>query len=186
MPAEIKEKNSIILLSLNNCGLTAIPDLTNLEKLCYFSAANNNITTVNEGAFKKNEKLSVIDLSGNTGLSTVPANDFGVYTATVNEGLPNSRTNVPVNLKSLNLDGCTSLEWTVPSSWCCLEGDIMFGGNGDKQLPDYPVIVYNRDAPGVTYAKCWNDDCPFRHESDGHYQLDFAKEFDEIWADLHK
>lgn len=186
VPAEIKEKNSIILLSLNNCGLTAIPDLTNLEKLCYFSAANNNITTVNEGAFKKNEKLSVIDLSGNTGLSTVPANDFGVYTATVNEGLPNSRTNVPVNLKSLNLDGCTSLEWTVPSSWCCLEGDIMFGGNGDKQLPDYPVIVYNRDAPGVTYAKCWNDDCPFRHESDGHYQLDFAKEFDEIWADLHK
>ena len=171
---------SIILLSLNNCGLTEIPDLSKWENLCYFSAANNNITTVADNAFKKNEKLSVIDLSGNTGLSTVPENDFGVYTKTVN-----GRTEVPVDLKSLNLDGCTSLEWTVPSNWCCLEGDVMFGGNGNKQLPDYPVIVYNRNAPGVTYEKCWNDDCPFRHESNG-YQLNFAKEFDEIWADLHK
>ena len=175
------DKNtSIILLSLNNCGLTEIPDLSKWENLCYFSAANNNITTVNEGTFENNKKLSVIDLSGNTGLSTVPENDFGVYTKTVND-----RTKVPVNLKSLNLDGCTSLEWTVPSNWCCLEGDVMFGGNGDKQLPDYPVIVYNRNAPGVTYEQCWNTDCPFRHESNG-YQLNFAKEFDEIWADLHK
>lgn len=180
------DSEDIILLSLNNCGLTEIPNLTNLENLRYFSAANNNITEVNDDAFKKNEKLSVIDLSGNTGLSTVPANDFGVYTATVNEGQPNSRTNVPVNLKALNLDGCTSLVWTVPSSWCCLEGDIMFGGNGNKQLPDYPVIVYNRNAPGVTYAKCWKNDCPYRHKSGDHYQLNFAKEFDEIWADLHK
>lgn len=174
------ENTSIILLSLNNCGLTEIPDLSKWENLCYFSAANNNITTVNEGTFENNKKLSVIDLSGNTGLSTVPKNDFGVYTETVND-----RTKVPVNLKSLNLDGCTSLEWTVPSNWCCLEGDVMFGGNGDKQLPDYPVIVYNRNAPGVTYEQCWNTDCPFRHESNG-YQLNFAKEFDEIWADLHK
>ena len=174
------ENTSIILLSLNNCGLTEIPDLSKWENLCYFSAANNNITTVNEGTFENNKKLSVIDLSGNTGLSTVPKNDFGVYTETVN-----GRTEVPVNLKSLNLDGCTSLEWTVPSNWCCLEGDVMFGGNGDKQLPDYPVIVYNRNAPGVTYEQCWNTDCPFRHESNG-YQLNFAKEFDEIWADLHK
>lgn len=175
------DKNtSIILLSLNNCGLTEIPDLSKWENLCYFSAANNNITTVDEGTFENNKKLSVIDLSGNTGLSTVPENDFGVYTKTVND-----RTKVPVNLKSLNLDGCTSLEWTVPSNWCCLEGDVMFGGNGDKQLPDYPVIVYNRNAPGVTYEQCWNTDCPFRHESNG-YQLNFAKEFDEIWADLHK
>ena len=175
------DKNtSIILLSLNNCGLTEIPDLSKWENLCYFSAANNNITTVNEGTFVNNKKLSVIDLSGNTGLSTVPENDFGVYTETVN-----GRTEVPVNLKSLNLDGCTSLTWTVPSTWCCLEGDVMFGGNGNKQLPDYPVIVYNRNAPGVTYEQCWNTDCPFRHESNG-YQLNFAKEFDEIWADLHK
>lgn len=177
----VLDSDNIILLSLNNCGLTEIPDLTNLENLRYFSAANNNIRTVNEDAFKKNEKLSVIDLSGNAELTTVPTDDFGVYTVTVD-----GRTNVPVNFKALNLDGCTSLNWEVPSSWCCLEGDIMFGGNGDKQLPDYPVIVYNRNAPGVTYSKCWNENCPFRHESNGHYQINFAKEFDEIWADLHK
>ena len=81
----------------------------------------------------------------------------------------------------------------------------MFGGNGIKDLPRYPVVVYNRNANGVTYAQCWNtgycekdknspdktncghypNDCSFRRMSN-HYQLKFAQDFDEIWAELHK
>lgn len=173
------ESDNIILLSLNNCGLNSIPDLSGMPELRQFSATNNNITTVSDNTFTANKELSVINLSGNTSLTT-NAKNFGVYTETVN-----GRDNVPVNLKALNLDGCTSLSWTVPAHWCCIEGDIMFGGNGNKHLPSYPVIVYNRNTPGVKYEKCWNTNCNFRHESNG-YQLNFAKEFDEIWADLHK
>lgn len=173
------QSDKIILVSLNNCGLTEIPDLSGMPNLRYLSVANNNIAAIPAGKFKDNALLSVIDLSENTTLSSVPA-DFGVYTET-----KNSRNDVPVNLTALDLDGCSSLTWTVPANWCCIEGEYMFGGNGDKLLPAHPVIVYNRDAKGVTYEKCWNKDCPFRLEAN-HYQLNFAQDFDEIWAELHK
>lgn len=178
--------DKMILLSLNNCGLSAIPDLSGMKNLRYFSAANNHITTVAAGQFKTNTKLSVIDLSGNTSLTTVPA-DFGVYTENKEytvESIPTEVNAVPVNLTAVNLDGCTGLTWTVPASWCCLDGYIIFGGNGDKQFPRRPVIVYNRNAAGVTYHACWNNKCPYRLQSNN-YQLPFRQNFDEIWAAVH-
>lgn len=170
------QSDKMILLSLNNCGLSSIPDLTGMKNLRYFSATNNHISQVAEGQFKENTKLSVIDLSDNTSLTTVPA-DFGVYSES------KDGRNVPVNLTAVDLDGCTALNWVVPADWCCIDGDILFGGNGDKQLSDRTVIVYNRNT-GVTYAPCWNADCPFRLESN-HYQLQFRQNFEEIWAEAH-
>lgn len=170
------QSDKMILLSLNNCGLSAIPDLTGMKNLRYFSAANNNITEVAEKQFKENTKLSVIDLSGNASLVTVPS-DFGVYSES------KDNRNVPINLTAVDLDDCTALTWTVPADWCCIEGDILFGGNGDKQLADRTVIVYNRNT-GVTYAPCWNTSCPFRLKSEN-YQLQFNQNFDEIWAAAH-
>lgn len=203
------QSDKIILVSLNNCGLTEIPDLSGMPNLRYLSVAKNNIAAIPAGKFKANTLLSVIDLSENTTLSSVPA-DFGVYTENKTYKYEYKAGNlvvsdVPVNLTALDLDGCSSLTWTVPASWCCLEGDKMFGGNGIKDLPRYPIVVYNRNANGVTYAQCWNtgycekdknspdktncghypNDCSFRRMSN-HYQLKFAQDFDEIWAELHK
>ena len=62
--------SSLIELSLDNCGLTAIPDLSKLPELCVLSLNSNQILEVKDGTFTNCTKFAILDLSKNTELRT--------------------------------------------------------------------------------------------------------------------
>ena len=161
-------------LSLANCGLTAVPDLTNLPNLRSLSLANNNISTVGDGVFTDNEFLSILNLSDNANL-TAFSNNAGIYLRpqTVN----GQSAECPYYLHCVNVDNCPQLTWEIPGTWCHIENFEIYNKE-DLKLAPRNVVVYYRNSPKVTRAKCWYDGC------DETYKLPMS--FDELMESLKK
>lgn len=165
------------MLSLDDCGLTEIPDLSNLENLRSLSLAKNNITTVGDGVFTNNKYLSILNLSDNAGLKTF-SNNAGIYLRhqSVEVGNEIKEDDRPYYLHCVDVDDCPALQWEVPGTWCCIE-NFEVTNKEDLKLPLRNVIVYNRNSPGVTRHAC---------PTCGKSSYDFPMSFDELMESIKK
>lgn len=145
------QMDTLQLLSLNNCGLNQLPDLSGLRTLLQFEAGKNSFNTIPENYFVHNLKMSNVNLSDNVNLRSLPV-DMGFFmreqTDKIN-GVPVS-VNKPYYLTSVNVDNCPNLVWEVPSSWCCIRNYMA----NELQLDDRNVVIYHDNSPGVTRARC--------------------------------
>lgn len=179
------ESESLSELSLNNCGLQAIPDLSRLPALNVFSASHNQITEVAENTFKENEKLAILNLSDNSSLRTF-SNDAGftLKEQTIeykNDNDTQTQTALkPYYLNCVNVDNCPNLTWTVPATWCCIKNFYVWNKE-EMPLPVRNVIVYKRGSNGVT-----RDVCPVCNRPNVESDYKYPKTFDEIMEDLKK
>lgn len=144
------ESKSLIMLSLDDCGLNAIPDLSALPELRSLSLAKNNITTVGDGVFTKNEFLSILNFSDNANL-TAFSNNAGIYLRP--QSVKTVSDSRPYYLHCVNVDNCPKLVWEVPGIWCCIKNFTM-DNKEDLEFPLRNVVVYNRNSPGVTREAC--------------------------------
>ena len=79
------KSSSLMELGLNNCGLTVIPDLSELPELCVLSLSDNHIIEVKDETFAKCTKFAILDLSNNAELRTFSDNaGFTLVDQTVN------------------------------------------------------------------------------------------------------
>lgn len=175
------ESGSLIELSLNNCGLTAIPDLSGLPALCVLSANHNKITEVADNTFSRNEKLAILNLSDNAQLATFSNNAGFALKEQTNESKDGEITETdkaskPFYLNCVNVDNCPNLTWTVPATWCCIKNFYVWNKE-DLSLPVRNVIVYNRGSNGVT-----REECPICKKT----EYRFSKTLDEILEELKK
>lgn len=170
-------KRDLMMLSLDDCGLTEIPDLSNLENLRSLSLAKNNITTVGDGVFTNNKYLSILNLSDNAGLKTF-SNNAGIYLRhqSVEVGNEIKEDDRPYYLHCVDVDNCPALQWEVPGTWCCIE-NFEVTNKEDLKLPLRNVIVYNRNSPGVTRQAC---------PTCGKSSYDFPMSFEELMESIKK
>ena len=149
------KSESLAMLSLNDCGLTVLPDLTDLTNLRSLSLSKNNITTVGDGVFTNNKFLSILDLSDNANLATF-SNNAGIYLRP--QTVDGQSASCPYYLHCVNVDNCPKLEWQVPGTWCHIENFEVYNKE-DLKLAPRNVVVYNRNSPKVTREKCWYQGC---------------------------
>lgn len=144
------ESSSLIELSLNDCGLTVVPDLSDLAGLCVLSLNKNKITEVADGTFTACEKFAILDLSDNSELTSFSNNaGFKLVSQVIGE----QTADKPYYLNCVNVDKCPKLNWTVPATWCCIKNFHVWNKE-ELELPVRNVIVYNRGSNGVTREKC--------------------------------
>lgn len=155
---------SLIELKLNDCGLSAIPDLSALPNLRSLALAKNNIKAIGDGVFSKNPYISILDFSDNVGLTSFSAN-AGIYLKEQEDVIKGvtEKVSKPFYLHCVNVDNCPSLTWQVPATWCCIE-NFKMENKEDLLLPRRNVIVYNRNSSGVTRAVCPVDGCKATYE----------------------
>lgn len=148
------ESESLIELSLNNCGLSTLPDLSGLPSLSWMLANKNQITQVTDGTFTANKFLSMLDLSGNQTLSSI-STDAGFNLVEQEDIQDGNAVTVakPYYLYCVKVDDCPALTWIVPGTWCCIKNFYIENKPGGL-LPERNVIVYNRNSPGVTREAC--------------------------------
>lgn len=166
------ESASLNELSLNNCGLTTMPDLTSLPELRSLSLSGNDIKKVESNTFTNCTKLGILDLSNNANLTSF-SNEAGftlVEQTDVTHSGQAQTVAKPFYLYCVNVDNCPNLEWKVPDTWCCIKNMEIFNKE-DLDLPLRNVIVYNRGSNGVT-----REVCPVC----GKNTYSFPKTFDEI------
>ncbi|MBD3590085.1 leucine-rich repeat domain-containing protein [Bacteroides sp. GM023] len=169
---------SLMELKLNNCGLSAIPNLSALPNLRSLALAKNNITAIGDGVFSKNPYLSILDFSDNAGLTSFSENT-GIYLREQEDVIGESVKNVskPFYLHCVNVDNCPALNWQVPATWCCIE-NFKMENKEDLLLPRRNVIVYNRNSSGVTRATCPVDGCKATYA--------LPRDFDEYLESIKK
>ena len=187
------KSSSLMELGLNNCGLTVIPDLSELPELCVLSLSDNHIIEVKDETFAKCNKFAILDLSNNAELRTFSDNaGFTLVDQTVNyrskktvggkiveygeEHLQNAAK--PFYLNCVNVDNCPNLVWEVPETWCCIK-NFHVSNKEDLELPVRNVIVYNRGSNGVT-----RKECPVCKVDDQIRVYTFPKTLEEIIAGL--
>lgn len=173
------ESESLNELSLNNCGLTVLPDLSALPALCVLSVSHNQISEVQDNTFSKNEKFAILNLSDNANLVTFSNNaGFTLKEQTITykkDGAEQAETaSKPFYLKCVNVDNCPALHWTVPAIWCCIKNFYVWSKE-DLQLPERNVIVYKQGSAGVNRSEC-----PICHKTEYVY----PKTLDEIIEEL--
>lgn len=173
------ESESLNELSLNNCGLTVIPDLTALPALCVLSVSHNQISKVEDNIFSSNEKFAILNLSDNANLKTFSNNaGFALKEQTITykkDGTEQTETtSKPFYLKCVNVNNCPTLNWTVPANWCCIKNFHVWSKE-DLQLPERNVIVYKQGSAGVSRAEC-----PICHKT----EYTYPKTLDEIIEEL--
>lgn len=187
------KSSSLIELGLNNCGLTAIPDLSELPGLCVLSLSNNHIPEVKDETFAKCTKFAILDLSSNAELRVFSNNaGFTMVDQTVDYkskksvggkiveyGEEHLQTAAkPFYLNCVNVDNCPNLTWEVPDTWCCIK-NFHIENKEDLELPVRNVIVYNRGSNGVT-----REECPVCKIDDQTRVYTFPKTLEEIIAGL--
>ena len=180
--------SSLIELSLDNCGLTAIPDLSKLPELCVLSLNSNQILEVKDGTFTNCTKFAILDLSKNTELRTFSNHaGFTVIDQTVkyrNKKLVGDKVveygdeqtqNIakPYYLNCVNVDDCPNLTWEVPETWCCIKNFYVW--NKEE------LIVYNRGSKNVV-----RHECPVCKVDGQPRVYSFPKTLEEIIAGLKK
>ncbi len=149
------ESESLVMLSLDDCGLTTLPDLSGLKNLRSLSLAKNNISTVGDGVFTGNKFLSILNLSDNANL-TAFSNKTGIYLRP--QTVDNQSADCPYYLHCVNVDNCPKLTWEIPGTWCHIENFEVYNKE-DLKLAPRNVVVYYRNSPKVTRAKCWYTGC---------------------------
>ena len=169
-------------LRLADCGLTRIPDLSELPELRSLVLAKNNITAIGEGVFTHNPYLAILDFSDNAQLASFSDN-AGIHLIEQQDVIKNGDGTTetetvakPYYLSCVNADNCPNLRWEVPATWCCIK-NFTFDNKEDLLLPPRNVVVYNRNSPGVTRKVC-----PVCHKSK--YELPMS--FDELIESLKK
>lgn len=187
--------SSLIELSLDNCGLTAIPDLSKLPELCVLSLNSNQILEVKDGTFTNCTKFAILDLSKNTELRTFSNHaGFTVIDQTVkyrNKKLVGDKVveygdeqtqNIakPYYLNCVNVDDCPNLTWEVPETWCCIKNFYVWNKE-ELELPVRNVIVYNRGSKNVV-----RHECPVCKVDGQPRVYSFPKTLEEIIAGLKK
>lgn len=187
--------SSLIELSLDNCGLTAIPDLSKLPELCVLSLNSNQILEVKDGTFTNCTKFAILDLSKNTELRTFSNHaGFTVIDQTVkyrNKKLVGDKVveygdeqtqNIakPYYLNCVNVDDCPNLTWKVPETWCCIKNFYVWNKE-ELELPVRNVIVYNRGSKNVV-----RHECPVCKVDGQPRVYSFPKTLEEIIAGLKK
>lgn len=167
---------SLIELKLNDCGLSAIPNLSALPNLRSLALAKNNITAIGDGVFSGNRYISILDFSNNTRLTSFSAN-AGIYLREQEDEISGATVNVskPFYLHCVNVDNCPALTWVVPETWCCIE-NFKIENKEDLLLPRRNVIVYNHNSSGVTRAVCPVAGCKATYE--------LPKDFEEYLESL--
>lgn len=145
------EHANLMMLSLDDCGLKGLPDLSALKNLRQLSLARNTITAVGDGVFTGNPYLSILNLSDNAGLASF-SNNAGIYLRT--QTMDAKTDDRPYYLHSVNVDNCPALTWEVPGTWCCIENYVIGGNKDDLKLPSREVVVYSRNSPSVIRAAC--------------------------------
>lgn len=173
------ESESLNELSLNNCGLTAIPDLSALPALCVLSAGHNQISQVQDNTFSYNEKFAILNLSDNASLVSFSNKaGFALKEQTITykeDGKEKEETAFkPFYLKCVNVNNCPALRWTVPETWCCIKNFYVWSKE-DLQLPERNVIVYKQGSAGVNRSEC-----PVCHKT----EYTYPKTLDEIIEEL--
>ncbi len=187
--------SSLIELSLNDCGLTVIPDLSKLSELCVLSLSDNHILEVKDATFEKCTKFAILNLSKNKELRTFSNNaGFTMVDQTIkyrNKKLVNEKIveygdeqtqNIakPYYLNCVNVDDCPSLTWEVPETWCCIKNFHVWNKE-DLELPVRNVIVYNCGSENVT-----RHECPVCKVDGQSRVYSFPKTLEEIIAGLKK
>lgn len=168
------KSSSLTELRLNDCGLTTVPDLSELPELCVLSLNSNNISKVADGTFTNCPKMAIIDLSKNANLTSF-SNDAGIKLVPQSEGTE-GEVSKPYYLNCVNVNDCPSLVWEVPATWCCIKNFYIWNKE-EQELDKRNVVVYNNGSEGVTRAEC-----PVCHKS----KYEYPKTFDEIMAGLKK
>lgn len=165
------------MLSLDDCGLTAVPDVSALAALASLSLAKNNITAIGDGVFTGNKYLSILNLSDNANLTTF-SNNAGIYlrSQTLSSSGKTETADKPYYLHCVNVDNCPKLTWKVPGTWCHIE-NFEVTNREDLKLPERNVIVFSRGSAGVT-----REACTFC----GKTEYELPKSFDEYMAAIKK
>lgn len=173
---------SLIELRLSDCGLTSIPDLSELPDLRSLVLAKNNIKAIGEEVFTHNPYLAILDFSDNANLASF-SEKAGINLVEQEDVIVNgdkkTTTEIvakPYYLNCVNVDNCPVLQWEVPATWCCIK-NITVVNKEDLLLDPRNVVVYNRNSPGVTRAAC-----SVCHKST--YKLPMS--FDELIESLKK
>lgn len=173
---------SLIELRLADCGLTSIPDLSELPDLRSLVLAKNNIKAIGEEVFTHNPYLAILDFSDNANLASF-SEKAGINLVEQEEVIVNDDKKTitetvakPYYLNCVNVDNCPALQWKVPATWCCIK-NITVVNKEDLLLDPRNVVVYNRNSPGVT-----RETCPVCHKST--YKLPMS--FDELIESLKK
>lgn len=172
------KSESLIELSLANCGLTAIPDLSGLPDLHELSLSGNDITAVGNGVFTNNPHISILDFSNNSRLASF-SEDAGIKLVDQQDMINGASTTIakPYYLGAVNVDNCPTLTWEVPATWCCIKNYKIFSKE-DLDFAPRNIVVYNRNSPGVTRAKCPVDGCKATYE--------LPMSFDEFMESIQK
>lgn len=142
--------SALMSLGLNNCGLSTVPDLSDLPELRALYLEGNHITALPASYFEKNRKLIRFSLADNASLSSFPRE----------LGIALDENGKPANLALVDVSNCPVLHWEVPANWCCMQiqpkEDILIYD------PDYTggdliirrVNVKREGSPGVTRKPC--------------------------------
>ena len=135
-------------LSVNRCGLSALPELSALPNLKCLLASGNAITEVPAGCFAACKTFALLDLSDNASLTNFSAS----------AGFTEDAEGKPHYLNCVNVDNCPLLKWTIPASWSHIK-DVTIYNKENLPLPDRQVVVYHHNSPGVKRQSCGVSGC---------------------------
>lgn len=142
------KSTSLEQLNLSGCGLTDFPTLSDLPALRMLQLADNSITKVRDNQFAPCSYLGVLDLSGNSSLTSF-SNQAGFML---------DKEGKPRYLYGVMVDRCPNLSWVIPSSWSHIENFFVYNKEG-QLLPDRQVFVSHKESPKVSRAKCNESGC---------------------------
>ena len=104
-------------LSLNNCGLTEIPNVNGLPNLRSLYVAKNHIQEVKADAFTNCKMFSILSLAENNELQSIDNNAFYTTTDYKLEESTDTSSPRPIYMACVDVDDCPNLTWSIPDTW---------------------------------------------------------------------
>lgn len=141
---------SLVLLAMNDCSLTAMPNVASLPNLSQIELNGNNIASGSLDFSVNNPLLHVLSMNNST-------------VATLPEIKVKMEDGKPKEFALLSVNDCPNLRLTTPATWSCFDlylGDITGQDNAGKDIYESiyessngRVAVSRTNSPGVTFGK---------------------------------
>lgn len=147
--APIINHEKLMELSLNNCGLTEIPNVNGLPNLRSLYVAKNHIQEVKADAFTNCKMFSILSLAENNELQSIDNNAFYTTTDYKLEESTDTSSPRPIYMACVDVDDCPNLTWSIPDTWNHIPTIDVTNKEGLK-FGDSHVIVYHKNSNGVT------------------------------------
>ena len=176
--APVINHEKLMELSLDNCGLTEIPDVSGLPNLRSLYVAKNHIQEVKADAFTKCKMFSTLGLEGNNELQSIDNNAFYTTTDYKLEESTNTSIARPIYMVCVDVDNCPNLTWAIPDSWNHIPTIDVTNKVGLK-FGDSHVVVYHKNSNGVTRTQHCKEPLKNGKECGKNHDARPVKDFEE-------